>query len=893
MSSFLKYLLIFFLLLTAPLAFAEDADETFGRIIFELDETEDEPDASLKEQIEAAVEVVHHFDKVLEGENLEQNFTDEIAKVLPGSSTKELYDLEKKIRIIMRLYRYFKNIYDEVIQKLLTPEEPPLILADEEYEMGWEFDYIESPINQAVIVQDFKKVISYSGNPRDINAMTAKRKRDLEAKKEKSRFEQLFSHLSKVNWKKALFSNSDYSPFTGTLGGGVWYSDDNINARVLSETSMVDNRKSLNMALNFTTPSGFFIKASPQDIQINFHNSKNLASYEVFFPFPYQVHINETESWAVYGSNFSIPFKAELEDETKDLSIAADIRVTLCDHTLNCNRVSLHPVLLLEHGEGLDSQHNTYITKLFANIPPSHNPKLEILSVSSTEHPDKVLKIVLKNKYSLSNVDIFIESLNGVEFERPRISIDGKKVVARARLKDQSQDIVGKDLTITAVANYLHSVRDTRTVSDTSIFDTVSESLSIPLILLAILGGLILNFMPCVFPVLSIKILSLNKLGARRQDEVKRSFLITTLGILITFFVLALTLCFIKFLGYSIGWGMQFQNPVFLIIMIFAITFFVAYILGVQNLTTPNWLNKLLFKSRDENSSLYFMTGVLAVVMATPCTAPYLGTVIGFALAGSYIDIITILMAVGVGLSLPYIFFALLPETSVYVPKSGSWMYKVNAFMIAMLILTLLWLLSIYYVQTTFWASIRMGIYALIVLFVLWFRKLLITEIETTIKSKPERIELKRKSNTLCFGIIIMLFATGLWDGIYHFGQKHTEVMQVREDKINFDEIAKHVKAGKAVLVNVQADWCLTCKYNDFAVFSGMQMDSLLDKEKIVVINVDWTNYDKEVLEFMELYGRKGLPFYVVYSPKTPDGLVLPEILNEVDFARIIYNLAE
>ncbi|MDR1694167.1 MAG: thioredoxin family protein [Lactobacillaceae bacterium] len=915
MSRFLKYIIIFFLILSTASAFAAEKNENDekttssengyvenqgGLVVLDLDESPDEPKQTAEEKIKILVDTVKHLDKVLEGDKLDKNFTGELAKVFPEDTAKDLYDKQRTVRIGMRLYRYFLGVYNDVKAKMLVPEEPPLIVDEEDYDTGYDGEYIKAPDGYAAVVQDFKKVLAYGSNPRDVASMTAKRKRDLENKKEKNKMEELWVTLSKVDWKNTIFGTIPIdSPFTANLGAGNWDEKDNIRIRVLADTSKTNNgSENIKMVFSIRVDDGYFIKASALDdnpyIKIDFSGSQNIKSYEVFYPAQKKVELGGEDAVSAYGGLFAIPFVVELEDENKDLALNASVSVVLCDLKYECKNINLNPELVLEHGEGLPSQYEQYISLNHTNIPKSENEDLKILSVIGTElnNGEKILRVVFENHHNLSSLDVFIESPEGIELARPRIAIDGAKITARAELKDQSIDIIGRKFLITAVVNKLYTLRKLETATDSSIFDMVNEKISIALILLAVLGGFLLNFMPCVFPVLSIKLLSLNKVGARKFNEVRKSFYLTIAGILITFFILALILCLIKYLGYSIGWGMQFQNPVFLICMMFLICMFIGVIFEFQKIATPAWLNKFLFKSKDENSIIYFMTGVLVVIMATPCTAPYLGTTIGFALAGSYYDITAILMSVAVGLSIPYIFFAAFPFLAVYVPKPGDWMNKLNNFMALMLVLTLIWLISIFYAQTNGWTAFRMVVYLLLFLFVLWFRNILNSEIDAMIETKEERQKLKRKYKIIALTITLSLFAVALYDSAYNFIRKKQEIMEVRENKIDMNLINSYVNEGKVVLVNVQADWCLTCMYNEMAVFSNVFVERLAGLDNVVFINVDWTTYDKDVLAFMEKFGRKGLPFYVVFSKNIPDGMVLPEILNEIEFTKMINSAA-
>ena len=192
--------------------------------------------------------------------------------------------------------------------------------------------------------------------------------------------------------------------------------------------------------------------------------------------------------------------------------------------------------------------------------------------------------------------------------------------------------------------------------------------MSLTLLLTAVLGGFILNFMPCVFPVLSLKLLSLTRFGAGRPENLRRNFIYTVLGIFAAFEVIALFLSLLKLAGHGIGWGMQFQNPGFLVVMIFAVAVFMSVVWGFVGVRSPQWLENRLSSVEAREKLPHLLTGMLAVFMATPCTAPYLGTAVGFALAGTVADVWLVLNAVALGLSLPYLLVLAWPALAAAFP---------------------------------------------------------------------------------------------------------------------------------------------------------------------------------------------------------------------------------
>ena len=374
--------------------------------------------------------------------------------------------------------------------------------------------------------------------------------------------------------------------------------------------------------------------------------------------------------------------------------------------------------------------------------------------------------------------------------------------------------------------------------------------------------------------------------GGSNEKTVRRTFSLTAAGIFIGFALITLLLCLFKLAGKSLGWGMQFQNPLFLVCMMTVIVLFIAQIEGIIRVSPPVLLQKAAYKKT--RGFLHLLSGVFVVLLATPCTAPYLGTAVGFALAGTYGDIVVIMTAIALGLSLPYLLIWLWPDIVLAVPKPGMWQRKLERFMILMLFLTLLWLMSVFASQSGWGAAGRQILYLFLVWFILWFRSLIFQQLDDM--AEPE--DAKNRSRRLFLLVSRLLLAglllSALWDSHASFRNYRRDVERTTVEELNYAYIRKQVAEGRTVFVSIGADWCLTCRYNEITVLNNDAIKGYLRRHGIDSIEIDWTGYNPQVLEFMEKFGRKGLPFYVIFSPKIPDGLVLPEILTEKDLGDIL-----
>ncbi|MFM6972254.1 MAG: protein-disulfide reductase DsbD family protein, partial [Alphaproteobacteria bacterium] len=348
-------------------------------------------------------------------------------------------------------------------------------------------------------------------------------------------------------------------------------------------------------------------------------------------------------------------------------------------------------------------------------------------------------------------------------------------------------------------------------------------------IILAVIGGVILNIMPCVLPVLSIKLMSLIKHSGASKEKIKKGFFATIFGIEFCFIILALITYSIKSVGSNLGWGFQFQNPYFIIFLIIVLTLFTAELIGFFDLTYSQFLATILNKKITQKTSEKnifvpnFLSGVLAVLLATPCSAPFLGSAISFALTQNFITILTIFFFIGVGFSLPYILLILFPNAIKYLPKPGSWMQKTKQILAGFLFATAVWLTYVLCNIIGYFPGIVTGILALILFF--------------SFKIKQKLIK-----NILLLFVIFLSFILPIefheWES-----QKKQELNSLWK---TFDEtlLSNQIAQGKVVLVDVTADWCLTCKFNKILVLNSPEINSLLKSGEIIGFRADITKPD-------------------------------------------------
>lgn len=380
----------------------------------------------------------------------------------------------------------------------------------------------------------------------------------------------------------------------------------------------------------------------------------------------------------------------------------------------------------------------------------------------------------------------------------------------------------------------------------------------------AFLGGLILNLMPCVFPILSLKLLSLMKLSSSQTGEVRRQNFAYVAGVLVSFLLIASLLSALRSAGQLIGWGFQLQSPVFISLLSWLFFGLSLNLLGVFEI---DFLNSNLGNRLTRVGGLTgsFFTGVLAVVVASPCTAPFMGVALGFGLTQSNWILIAIFLSLGLGLAFPYLVFAIFPKAIRILPRPGKWMNTFKQVMAFPLLLTTLWLIWVLGQVRGMNAVMVVLAGCLAIGFAVWF---------SSWRKKAAKV------------VAAILILGGL---VFIYRSEQQVNTQVQSDvwKPYSERLMEGLK-GKPVFVNMTADWCLTCKVNERLVFNDAEIMALFEMKNIILVKGDWTQRNEEITRFLSRFDRVGVPFYVLYSPQHPQGQILPEVLSKSTFKELI-----
>ena len=555
-----------------------------------------------------------------------------------------------------------------------------------------------------------------------------------------------------------------------------------------------------------------------------------------------------------YKKEVVFPINATLEDPEEPAHINMAVNYAVCAEI--CIFLNTTFNLDISPTTSAEPDIQALLEKSLMQLPKTNGENgLRIDDIIVTEETLEVHATSLNQPFN--SPDLFIEVSENFRFPKPEatFSNDKKSVVFHVLFETLVADktLSGNDAILTLTDGK-------RAVEKKLVIEKKNNNLSFTLLttlLAAFLGGLILNIMPCVLPVLSIKLLGVVKHGGSHTRHIRYSFLMSAAGIISSFLLLAGIVIFLRSIGTAVGWGFHFHEPLFLIFLVIVLNLFAANQWSLFELSMPSWVGKLIPQNnqKDRHSGVHhFLTGAFATLLATPCTAPFLGTAVSFALSQGTFEILLIFTFMGIGLAFPYIIFALIPHLVSKLPRPGAWMAKVKSVLGFFLFATALWLIFV--------LSNQLGALSALVLLGLSVSTLIILWVD-------RKFSLQKK------GLFILLI--GALSFYLPAAIKQEETFHTFDPQV----IPTLVSEGKIVFVDVTADWCLTCKFNKINVINDNDIQDYFNRPNIIYMVADYTLPSNDITQYLRSFNRYGIPFNVVYGPNAPDGITLPELLSK------------
>jgi len=625
--------------------------------------------------------------------------------------------------------------------------------------------------------------------------------------------------------------------------------------------------------------------------------SLNVAETAFSWPVPTRDVTYGIETF-VYKDRVVLPLEVSLQNPGEPLDLRGKVDFLICADVCIPDSVEVDfslPGGAAEIAEGEAALLNTFETRIPADNSGGVGLQVESIAFEAASDPDNPLLVGyldtrLASVFEMTAPDVFAEVPEGFSVRQPEVALSDDAMMAQLRSPVFRESWAPATLdTAAAVITVADGIRGVElpsfrlldgfslasgSVGGSGSVGATGEGLSVAgplapldlsltsvlgILVLAVIGGFILNFMPCVLPVLSLKMFSVVSHGGQADARIRLSFAATALGILVSFLALALAFAGLKLAGASFGWGVQFTQPVFILVLLAVLVGFALNLFGLFEIPNIPGLGGLSANQRGFLGD--FTSGVLATLLATPCSAPFLGTAIGFALAAPVPVLVLIFLFVGVGLALPYFAVIAFPRLAAVMPKPGRWMLRLRQVLGLALVATAVWLTGVLLKQwgvtsdLRWLAALAAGLtFAAGALFARW-----------------------RTAGLGAVGAAIPLAL------VLSFSPQATASEEATFQPFSEAVLEEALAEGKTVFVDVTADWCLTCKTNKIRAINHEDVQAALGSESVISLQADWTAYDASITRYLASQGRRAIPFNAVYNPKSGTAEVLPELLSPKD----------
>jgi len=601
--------------------------------------------------------------------------------------------------------------------------------------------------------------------------------------------------------------------------------------------------------------------------KLTWEEQEGISFGETHWPVPQRF---ETSGLVSYGYHHQTLLLVPVRlDESKvwpeKVSLTLNVSWLECNKSCQPGRKKLAlelSVLQESNGESF-GEHRALFEQYRKLLPRKPMPK----SLSAQKNAE-LITIAVKQVNAESKLTFFPEDNNDV-------------IHSKAQSLEQAQS--GLNLTVTAANAMLTQIKGVLRVEQGAVVEALDIDLPLGMkadsalstsgqasaklqhsfwgaILFAFIGGLFLNVMPCVLPVLSVKILQILSHANQNKRMILMNALSYAFGVVASFWLLAALLMTLRKAGQELGWGFQMQSPTMLMFLmavffIFGLNLFGVFEIGIGLVGVDQKVKK--------HSGLLgaFLSGILATVAATPCTAPYMGTALAFAITQPFFEAMAVFTGLGLGMASPFLLAGVFPNIMKLLPRPGAWMNTFKQFLGFLLMATVAYLFYVY----------------------------------TTVVEDQERIFWMG----LC--LVILSMAAWVWGKWAYVGGKTTWVaraftlglilvgLNIAGERIKLHQwepynqaaLEVHLKAGVPVFLDFTASWCLSCKVNEKAVLETDRTATLFSKHKVIAMKADWSKYSPEITQALEALGRNSVPAYVLYDPKQPtQPLILPEVLT-------------
>lgn len=674
----------------------------------------------------------------------------------------------------------------------------------------------------------------------------------------------------------------------GIVGGGLssyaGYGDESshhVSIRLLADKTKLSGGEKITIGIEQKIDSGWHTYwINPGDsgtpARISWEMPKGFETSDIRWPIPRKMKMGPLVNYGYEGKvtllqNLTLPKKLP----SGPISLKAQIDLLVC-HEI-CIPETHHAELTLNGGE---KAQGTLIAQARAKMPLETGWEAHISEIDGALE----VRVIAQNTTPFTKTDsvhFFPEEWGLLDnTAKPEAHItDTGLFIRQARGERDLSDVP----TAKGVVVYEDPQGQTKAIRISTLIDSsfssarkngaqTSDISLLGALLFALLGGLVLNLMPCVFPVLSMKALSLVKLKGEDISKARAHGLAYTAGILMSFAVIAGALIALKIGGAQIGWGFQLQNPLMILTLAYLLFLIGLNLSGFFEFSAGRLSGIGTYFTQKHGLAGSFATGILAALVATPCTAPFMGIAMGFALTQPALIAMSVFLMLGFGLALPYLALTFIPALRHLLPHPGHWMETFRQFLAFPMFASAAWLVWVLAQQTN-----PMGVFLALsgmiaLAFFIWLAKV-----------RPEKGIGKIITLLLMLGSLAFVISTCT------LPQHKNEQAQIGAENwapYSAAQLKKLLREGHPVFVNMTAAWCITCKVNEKVALSTQSTRALFKEKNIRYLKGDWTNQNPEITKYLASHNRNGVPLYVYYGPRDeetgerPEAVVLPQILT-------------
>ncbi len=568
-----------------------------------------------------------------------------------------------------------------------------------------------------------------------------------------------------------------------------------------------------------------------------------------------------------YYNNVTLLQTVKIPDTLPD-EITANIFMLICNEICIPDNHSV----TLNLKDATIQDNSAYIKEAKSKLPKKLNGEFRYFE------QDNMLSIILTpDDISLLNGDIEFFPLDWGSVKNTAIATvkrDGDKITISQKRGDQELSEISKLrglIVIDGKKGYSITAQPTAAPPTTKPSLTIDETSKITwlsAIIFALIGGLILNLMPCVFPVLSMKALSLVKMGDKENKHARIHGIAYTLGVVLSFMAIGAALIALKEAGTIVGWGFQLQNPIVVAMLAYLLFAIGLNLIGFFEFSLGRAGNIGSKLTQGKSLSSSFFTGTLATIVATPCTAPFMGAAMGFALTQAPIVNISIFAALGFGLALPYLLLSYIPYLRKALPKPGEWMNTFKQFLAFPMFASAIWLIWVLDQQSGSYGVLLILLGMLAIAFSVWLSHLKNKNIFKTI--------------LLLIFLLLPIFSLTY----IKTTEKSSHSTEKFGEEFSQEKLSELLKGNDPIFVEMTAAWCITCKANHAAAINIASTRKLFKDNGVQYLIGDWTNHDDVITQYLNSFNRNGVPLYVFYAKRDKrtgvraEAVLLPQILT-------------